>query len=277
MDVYYEVTPASFRCFRTDTLGRPLHLHKEFELIYVLDGRAIAHADRENCLIEAGDAFLVFPNQVHYYENNEKGDFVVVIFDPDCIAGLNEKIETGIPADNCYHSPDTLIADVILAMVETRSEDYLRTAVIGGINLILSRILPALTLKKRSQANSEAFYAIVNYCTLHYREDLQLDDLAEKLNLSKYYISHLINRSLNQNFNRFLNNLRVNAACNLLRETDKKISDIADASGFSTIRTFNRAFQDITGCSPADYRKRNTALMSRLRHSKCDPQKLSLF
>lgn len=56
-------------------------------------------------------------------------------------------------------------------------------------------------------------------------------------------------------FRQYINRLRVNAAERLLRETDRSITDIAAAAGFSGIRTFNRAFHLNTGMSPRTYAK----------------------
>ena len=70
----------------------------------------------------------------------------------------------------------------------------------------------------------------------------------------------MINRKLNQNFNEYINNLRIAEACNLLRETNIKIADISEDVGFGTIRSFNRAFKQITGISPAVYREKNAVL-----------------
>ena len=56
-------------------------------------------------------------------------------------------------------------------------------------------------------------------------------------------------------FNDYINSLRVSKACLLLTDSDMSITAISDKVGFSTIRTFNRAFLRQTGKSPSDYRR----------------------
>ena len=56
-------------------------------------------------------------------------------------------------------------------------------------------------------------------------------------------------------FNDYINSLRVSKACLLLADNDKSITTISDSVGFSTIRTFNRAFLRQTGRSPSEYRR----------------------
>ena len=58
------------------------------------------------------------------------------------------------------------------------------------------------------------------------------------------------------NFRKYLNLYRTEQACNLLRTTQKDISDIALDCGFQTLRSFNRAFKAATGLTPTQYRDR---------------------
>ena len=55
----------------------------------------------------------------------------------------------------------------------------------------------------------------------------------------------------------FINNLRIEHARGLLSRGGR-ITDVAYASGFSSIRTFNRVFSEEYGCSPSEYRKKKT-------------------
>ena len=73
--------------------------------------------------------------------------------------------------------------------------------------------------------------------------------------MSKYHISHLFNNKLGISFNTYINTLRINTACDLLEETDKKTTDISEEIGFGSIRSFNRAFLQIMDMSPLQYRK----------------------
>ena len=150
--------------------------------------------------------------------------------------------------------------DYIFNRVTALSGDYTELALNGYINVLMSRILPILQLKTVNAENNTALYNVIDYCTNNFKEEITLDSIAEKLHLSKYYISHMINRKLNQNFNEYINNLRIAEACNLLRETNIKIADISEDVGFGTIRSFNRAFKQITGISPVVYREKNAVL-----------------
>lgn len=54
----------------------------------------------------------------------------------------------------------------------------------------------------------------------------------------------------------YINLVRVQTACDLLKRTDEPITTIAGKCGFTTLSTFNRNFKQITGVSPSQWRKR---------------------
>lgn len=260
MNVIYENKTRLIETSFTEGLVPFAHLHKELEIIYVRKGKAVAYADKNSYLLSAGDMFIAFPNQVHYYRTVSKGEFMVLIFSPDILYDISSKISKSKPDINCF----TPLADENLKDIFDRiyslDGEYKNIAISGYLNVVMSRILPKLRLQTVDTENNSAFFDIIDFCTHNFKDDITLDIVAEELHLSKYYISRLINKRLGQNFNEYINNLRISEACNLLRVTDKKIADISEDVGFGTIRSFNRSFKLIMGMSPAEYRSKNNAL-----------------
>ena len=260
MEIVYENKTEALTMQFGSGLSGMIHLHKELELIYVESGKAVAYADKNSYILNKGDVFITFPNQIHYYETIEDGSFAVIIFSSKIVYGFSDIISKSVPDRNYIPCGEVEGFDYIFNRVTALSGDYTELALNGYINVLMSRILPILQLKTVNAENNTALYNVIDYCTNNFKEEITLDSIAEKLHLSKYYISHMINRKLNQNFNEYINNLRIAEACNLLRETNIKIADISEDVGFGTIRSFNRAFKQITGISPAVYREKNAVL-----------------
>ena len=260
MKITYENKTDKISLAKATGLSRIIHIHKEVELIYVRKGRAVAYADTNSCLLNQDDIFLVFPNQVHYYETKESGDFAILIFSSDTVYGFSDIISNSVPDTNLIPFDKNGDFPLIFDRIYSLSGEYANLALNGYINVIMSAVLPKLRLKTVNADNNTSLYSVIDFCTKNFRENITLDELADKLHLSKYYISHMINRKLGQGFSEYINNLRVSEACNLLKETDTKIADISEDVGFGTIRSFNRSFKQIIGVSPADYREKNAAL-----------------
>ena len=247
-----------FDIFFANGLAPLPHLHNNVELIFVIEGSATAHSDRDVLQISTGDLFVSFPNQVLYYENSTLGDYCVCIFATDTFFGNKEIIMDNVPQNSVIKfdkNPNICDALRRLRKVIHGSEKYPEVLAAGLINVIFGEILGNLELKPRIKTDNFTLQNILNYCTLNFNLDLTLDDVAEALHLSKYYISHLFNKKLGIGFNTYLNRLRVTKSCDLLEDTDKKIVDIVQESGFNSIRSFNRAFFGIMNMTPSDYRK----------------------
>lgn len=260
MNVIYENKTRLIETSFTEGLAPYAHLHKELEIIYVRKGKAVAYADKNSYLLNAGDMFIAFPNQVHYYRTVIRGEFMVLIFSPDILYDVSSKISKSKPDINCFTPLDDGNLKDIFDRIYSLDGEYKNIAISGYLNVVMSRILPKLRLQTVDAENNSAFFNIIDFCTRNFKDDITLDIVAEELHLSKYYISRLINKRLGQNFNEYINNLRISEACNLLRVTDKKIADISEDVGFGTIRSFNRSFKLIMGMSPAEYRSKNNAL-----------------
>ena len=232
------------------------HLHKQVEMIYVKKGSAVAYTDSKSVKITDGDLFIAFPNQIHYFLNSDIGEYYVLIFNTDILFGVNDIFYNKIPKSNVIRSSKkNEIAELFLKVIN-QGDTFRETFQAGYINQIIALILSNKTLITRTKSSNHTMQNIFEYCANNYTENITLDSVAQDLHLSKYHISHLMNSQLDMNFNNCINTFRINKSCDLLSETDKKISEISEEVGFGSIRTFNRAFIQIMNLTPLEYRNR---------------------
>ena len=90
-------------------------------------------------------------------------------------------------------------------------------------------------------------------------EGLTIGALASRLGAAEHHLRRLINEDLGyRNFAAFLNERRVAAAQVALTDPEKNrvaISTVAYDFGFSSLAPFNRAFREITGKTPSEWRR----------------------
>ena len=91
---------------------------------------------------------------------------------------------------------------------------------------------------------------------LYLKPDLSVATLAMELGTNRTYLSNLINQYLHTTFTNYVNAYRVQYAKNLLLKTDDTIEEIFQAAGFQSRTTFWRAFAQVEGCTPKDFRKK---------------------
>ena len=232
------------------------HLHKEIEMIYVFDGNVQAIANHRSFELKEGDLFITFPHQIHYYLNTAIGQYALLIHSPKIFFGLENLINTNEPSENVVHITPGSLVDNCFQKIANLDGEYRETEISAYANLIMAQVLPELSLKPIIKTSNATVKNILEYCSNHYMENISLDVIAKDLHLNKYYISHVINKHTNMSLNSFINCLRINTACDMLRETDKKIADISEEVGFGAIRTFNRIFLKFMKITPKEYREK---------------------
>lgn len=85
--------------------------------------------------------------------------------------------------------------------------------------------------------------------------DLTLNRLARKAGISSRQISEAINKIERQSISQLLNHYRIEHAKHLLLTTDDPITQVYLSSGYQTKSNFNRAFSNITGTTPSQFRR----------------------
>lgn len=93
---------------------------------------------------------------------------------------------------------------------------------------------------------------------LYLQPTLTITQLAEALHCSRHHLSQVLNDKLNQSYNDYINNLRIEEAKALLlneKNSQLKIASIAYDAGFNSLSTFNEVFKKFTGKTPSDFRK----------------------
>ena len=89
----------------------------------------------------------------------------------------------------------------------------------------------------------------------HYADNLTLRDLGKKYYINSSYLGQIFRKVYGTSFRDYLNNYRVNVAAQMLRSSDRKVSDIASAVGYRDIDYFVNKFFEVYGCTPTKYRR----------------------
>ena len=152
-------------------------------------------------------------------------------------------LERGINTDAIF-GPNLAILDE-LPRFETLQELHGR---------ILSCFKAIITLHPRQKTQWKMVAQAVNYIEEHYREDLNLENVAKVVFVSPGYLSASFKGVLQKNFVDYVTEVRIKRAKELLKDFHLKIYEIALQIGYKDEKYFSQIFKRSTQMTPNQYR-----------------------
>jgi AraC-like DNA-binding protein len=245
------------------------HYHPEFELTLITkgNGKRLVGDCYEN--YETGDLVLLGPGLPHTWVTNArmktKSSAVVIQFSEKFIQSFLQHTEfkaisslLSASARGLHFAPKNLAEEIKLLPDKTGVDK-----ITGLIN-----ILQKLTEQKPKKLTSEYFNAvrgrenekrinvICRYVQKHFTENIELEKAAALVHLSRSAFCKFFKRATGKTFTDYINDIRIGNACQLLIESDKRVSEIAYETGFESLTYFNRVFIRKKKTTPRKFREK---------------------
>lgn len=233
------------------------HLHYEVEIITLYKGSTALTVGGKDYRMEAGDFLIVFPNTVHSYTTQDKVDVGKFIFSPKTVPELKDIFQNKYPRTPIITSQKASEANLATLSGEILDSYQGSSAVVQKAYLLLltGKLLELCELEDRQKYDHDMINQIFHYCQNNYRKQINQKIVAKALHISVSHLSHIFSTKIEMNFCNYINILRINEACELILQSDKSLTQIAEECGFESLRTFNRAFLKHRGITPTQYRQ----------------------
>lgn len=98
---------------------------------------------------------------------------------------------------------------------------------------------------------------IVYYIDHNYKENIKLETIAPLYGYNSSYLGKIFNKKLGENFNSYIDHVRINHSKELLLQNNLKVYEISELVGYKNVDYFHKKFKKYVGESPAEFRKRN--------------------
>lgn len=260
-----------------------IHRHDFIEIIYVIEGSGIHIVGEKEYKTSVGDLFIINYNIPHGFFPEKKGTpsptvyncvFMPEFLDTSLIASYNfQDITSSFLFNSLFPEDFQAGPDLKLKGAEFKEIGGLFSRMYSEYKLmqkgycdiirayLVELIIKAFRLMENgsrrapTSKNAELVNKSIEYMKQNFSQDIKLEDLALKSFMSKTYFSRLFKDVTGINFSDYIQQLRIEEACNLLKGTDMKVIDIAANTGFNDIKFFYQVFKKITGKTPGDFRK----------------------
>lgn len=113
----------------------------------------------------------------------------------------------------------------------------------------------AFEAEKEIRQSKSMITQIQDYIREHYQENIGRNEIGEHFHMVPEYLAKIYKKKTGQTLKDYINEYRIEQAKIMLRNSDRRIIDIALENGFDNVSYFSTLFKKITGMSPNDYRK----------------------
>jgi YesN/AraC family two-component response regulator len=263
-----------------------LHAHDFLEIAYVASGNGIHIIGENEYTVSKGNLFIINYNVPHEFRSIPNSNAKLVIynctFQPEFLNNslvgckdfsdvtnnllfktiFPEEVESPVDINLMEYEYNS-----IQNIYEKMHREYV--AMIPGyiellrayiIELLISvfRIFNSSNKLKDPIENSRNLIIekAILYLKNNYTKDIKLDDLSMMSFLSKNYFCKIFKDCTGLTVFEYAQNIRIEEACKLLKNTDKKVIEIAMSVGYKDLKFFNKVFKRYTAITPSEYRNR---------------------
>lgn len=247
-----------------------MHHHTQNEMVFVREGRCLFEISGKPYCIEKNQILLISALENHLTRvlDVPYRRYVFVSSMDLCSEYIHDPIlASAFICSRMHHGAVSLPADMAgvierhleTLVNETANREQKWEERCAGIQfdilVLLYRAHPQLFLQEKDQKDINVIFSIKDYVDHHYNEDLNLDNMASKFFISKYYLSHQFKNLIGYGFKNYIQLLRINKAKILLQSTDFSLNDISSRVGYDNINYFIRIFKEKEEMTPHQYRK----------------------
>lgn len=255
------------------------HTHfRFFELVYIIDGKATHYLKGGSTQrVKSGDYFIIDMDASHKYEADPGSHFKIIncIFRPVFIDPMlkecrhfSELLNSyfikfgGIsyiesPTNHVFFDRTGSVKKVLDDMLKEYNSDLPGYSEVVRCRLIELLIITMRNIIKESKVvTDKTVSAVMKYAEDNFALPISLSSAAEAVNLTPQYLSFRFKQVTGTTFTEYLKKQRISNSCRLLLSTDKAITEIAEISGYTDIKSFNAVFKQIMQMTPRDLRKK---------------------
>jgi len=255
-----------------DRYAAACHWHLDLEFISILNGAMEYFINGQTVHLDVGNGIFVNSKRLHYGFSTDRLDcsYMVVAVHPILLGEgthpgkiyLQEKFGPNTPDFLLLSSKITWQQESLLILDQMYDEIYrdnpnplrLLSQATSLCACIGDHIQPMSGYLADDQSWM-AFWKMTGFIHQHYDTKITLDEIAAAGTVCRSRCCKLFSRYICQSPNAYLMGYRILKSCEMLRETNRSIGEIAIACGFQTASYFSYAFHKEMGMVPQDYRR----------------------
>lgn len=255
-----------------------LHQHPELQLSLVLEGEGRLIGGDYIGRFAPGDVFLLGHDVPHVFRSDEqyyapgqvaRSHAVFVFIDLKALSGglaalteLQEVRRFCEQLTGCYQVQGPAQAEVTRLAQALQHQAGLGR-LLGVLHIIEQLMRPdalrclsvADQMRNLSEREVKRLERVLSFMMTHSHRAIALEEVAAVANMSREAFCRFFKERTRKTYVRYLQELRLTNACQLLLHTNQTVASVAYACGFANLSHFNRVFVKLMGKTPRDYQR----------------------
>ncbi|MDP4098355.1 AraC family transcriptional regulator [Paenibacillus sp. P96] len=235
-----------------------------YKVHFVHSGQGIVRTGNRTFEVYPGQGFLSFPDTRIYYQADARNPWTYswIAFQGKQAAEILSR--TAISKDQPVFPMDVMLMpklyDTLVQLQEQSPSGDLRAqmALLDFLSTLIETFPERSAEQVRRTTQMEYIHRSLEFLHAHYNEQISIGQLAALLGLDRKYVSALFKKELGLPPQQYLLQYRMKRACEMLREGDYTVSEVAYAVGYQDIPLFSKMFKKTIGLSPKAYQTNTT-------------------
>lgn len=233
--------------------------NETFLIIYTISGNGLLDSDGVHISFSEGDAAIINCMKHHFYKSDGEWNFFWMHISGSGVKSFEEAINYGNSGAIKIRNKHEIVSKFDELIEQTQKSDIGTLSEISlNIHSILNMLLKSRLYPKddhSSTSHIEEIRCAVEFIEEHHSEQITIDDILEKIHLSKFYFIRLFKQYMGTTPYKYLISYRINRSKILLRTTNMSIEEIAHCTGFMDSSNFIIQFKKHTHQKPLVYRR----------------------
>lgn len=243
------------------------HTHEEFELLYLLNGSVCVNVEDEEFNLNPRDMLIVNPDKKHSYRGDSDVFLAKFMISYTKLAQLLEQevilfwCNSVIDRNEAYDELREIITQIFnqYNSNDARGHIYLKSLYYQLLHVLTSNFLLTssdIRFQAEKDRADDRMQEIMRYLRANFRQNISLQDLADKMYLSTAYLSKYIKKNCGITYMDLINSVRLDRSMEELVYTDTAVMKVAMDCGFASVAAYNKVFKEKYDCTPSEFRKR---------------------
>ncbi|MBQ8868199.1 MAG: helix-turn-helix transcriptional regulator [Oscillospiraceae bacterium] len=229
------------------------HFHSQIELYFIDEGEMEVVVGRQRRILKGGEMSVSLSYDSHAYKTPEASRSSVLIIPPyiceEFISAIRHKRVT-----NPFITDKDTVAKIKVYYNKILNEGLNEIEQLGYIYVILGIVMDSIGFEETDSAvEPELSSQLLFYLNDNFKNDISLESLSHTFGYSQSHLSRYFKSCFGIGINQYLTVIRLKNVIQLMHEKKHSITYCALESGFNSMRTFYRAFENEFNCSPKHY------------------------